>query len=259
MIFRIQKVLCMGNDAFIRTKKIFLEGDIKTKLNLLIYFISSKIFNKKSCKMVFNNTIKNQDGIFFCGKRYENLWAVIEFYEEKLRPIFKNFKEGVFIDIGSHIGKYTIMVANQVKNRGCVVSIEPEKENFNIINKNLKLNHLRNATLLNIALSSKPGIRRLNISMHGPGSHSFEKIKESKGCRPVKTDTLDNIVKSMNLMSVDLIKIDVEGHELDVLKGAKRTAKLFKPKIIVEIGNIKKQRKCEKMIKTFGYEIAQKT
>ena len=60
-------------------------------------------------------------------------------------------KGDVFLDIGAHIGKYTIQVAKIVGDKGLVISIEPHPENFKVLNKNLLLNQLRNVKTFNIA------------------------------------------------------------------------------------------------------------
>lgn len=57
-----------------------------------------------------------------------------QFHEEELRKYF-SLKEGFFIDVGAHIGKYTIIIARRLKNKGEVLVIEPISENFNYFRK----------------------------------------------------------------------------------------------------------------------------
>ena len=77
-------------------------------------------------------------------------------------------KRGVAVDVGANIGMHTIHLARMLKDNGLVISIEPEKKNFKILNKNIKLNKLTNVTSLNKGCFSKKG--RWTFYLDGVGT-----------------------------------------------------------------------------------------
>ena len=75
----------------------------------------------------------------------------------------------------------------------------------------------------------------------------------------MKCETLDSFVKNYNLNKIDFIKIDVEGHELNVLEGAVTTLKKFKPSMLIEIEQRHHNKNIDHIfsfISSFGYEIS---
>ncbi len=194
--------------------------------------------------------IKNEDGLFYLPKKFKSVWVVSSYGEEELRDYF-NIKKGIFIDVGANVGKYSIMVGNRLKNNGKVISIEPEINNFLTLKENIKLNKLNNVILENSACSEKNGLVQLYLSDY-PGQHSiYRKTKHRIKVRSVK---LDDLIKKYSLKKVNLIKIDVEGAEIDVLKGAENILKKFKPKIIFECYG-ENYPKVKALLKKYGYKI----
>jgi len=153
-------------------------------------------------------------------------------FENWIRPCL-SLKEGdVFIDIGAHIGRYTLEAAKAVGEKGKVIAIEPHPINFKILNENIKLNNLNNVITFNLAAwycNSK--IKFFFAGSSGGGSV----VKNQKlGYIVVDVKPVDEILLRLNLKP-DWIKIDVEGAEFEVLQGLKRTLTQGKPKLIVEI------------------------
>lgn len=143
----------------------------------------------------------------------------------------------VIFDIGANTGIFSILAGHYTET-GSVHSFEPVPYNFNVLEKNLTLNSNLNIHLNKCALSNfegqssmhvKKGINYMN-SLEG-NRYSNQVTSEIK----FKVLTLDSYVQQNNLQQVDLIKIDVEGHEESVLLGAEKTIKKFKPDIIIEV------------------------
>jgi len=137
-----------------------------------------------------------------------------------IRSIAKS--QHYFVDIGAHVGYYTIRMAKYVRK---VVAIEPEPFNYAGLLQNISLNNIRNIRTINKAASNSKG--EMWLSSKGGGStllptNCKEKVK-------VETDLLDNMVGT-----ADIIKIDTEGHELQVLQGATKLLKGKKPVLIIE-------------------------
>ena len=154
-------------------------------------------------------------------------------------------KEGdVVIDIGAHIGRYTIIGAKRVGANGKVVAIEANPSNFEMLNRNIKLNQLTNIISLNNAVYSK----ETKIKLYLPGEelgHTIyntvmsDRAKNEDKFVEVSANTLDYFLQLKGITDVNWIKIDVEGAEFEVLKGA--TNVLSKSKdiaLLIEIHNL---------------------
>jgi len=127
----------------------------------------------------------------------------------------------IVIDIGAYVGLYTCMAAEKVGSAGRVISFEPDPANYRQLLSNVTLNGFCNVTMVASALSERPGRANLFIKHHG----TVSSLGGSGSCVEVAVDTLDNVLKRMGVPKVDLIKIDVEGFELQVLRGAVQTIK----------------------------------
>jgi FkbM family methyltransferase len=151
-------------------------------------------------------------------------------------------KEGdVVIDIGAHIGLYTIISSKQAGNTGKVVAIEADPDNFELLKRNIALNNLTNVLPLNYAVfSTKTKIKLYEQS----ASAKYNSVMltrantKNENYAEVNADTLDNILKQNGVNQVDWIKIDVEGAEFEVLKGSIETLSSKNMSLLVEIHNI---------------------
>jgi len=128
------------------------------------------------------------------------------------------------IDVGANIGVYTVLAAEKVGKNGKVIAIEPEIENYKRLIENIQLNNFRNVITQNIALTDHEGFEKLYLSSSFV-DHSliFQEDKNSYIKIPVKT--IDKLIEELNLKKIDIIKIDTEGSELPVLRGAEKTLK----------------------------------
>lgn len=142
----------------------------------------------------------------------------------------------VFIDIGANIGWNTVFASMAVPN-GHVYCFEPDPKNYNLLQKNIKLNVLSNVTLINKALADKIGYENLYLSNNNFGNHilnpSYYNSESHKEHISVETDTLDNFLLDKDL-PVKFLKLDVEGSEPRVLNGAKYTINKYRPFISIE-------------------------
>jgi FkbM family methyltransferase len=135
-------------------------------------------------------------------------------------------RNNTYLDIGANMGTHTVVFSKLFKN---VISFEPDIINFNMLQTNVSQNNVTNATLYNKALSSVPGM----VSTVAHSNHS-------RGCiYTVEGGTIESItLDSLNLENIDYIKIDVEGHEFDVLQGAINTIKLNNPIVEFEYNRL---------------------
>lgn len=175
--------------------------------------------------------LKNEDGVFIVRPKSSDLWMLSTVGESELRKYF-NLEEGSFLDIGANVGKYSVIMGSKLKDMGEVFSFEPEPSNLNSLVRNIKLNRLNNVHVIPLACSRKRGRLEFYIDPNNSGGHSL--VRKTNQKIIVETDKLDNIVENKKIKNIKLIKIDVEGAELDVLIGSKKTLKKYKPKIIFE-------------------------
>jgi len=174
----------------------------------------------------------NSYGKFYCRRKDEDLPIICEAFEFKTIKEFKRLlnQNSIVVDVGAHIGKYTILSSRISKK---VIAIEPDKANYEILLRNINLNKLRNVVPLNLAAYSKNTPKKL-YKGDTSGHHSLQ--KKSAHYEVVDCIRLDSLLRELGISEVDLLKIDVEGVELEVLKGI--SAYLRKRKIrniIVEI------------------------
>ena len=121
------------------------------------------------------------------------------------------------IDVGAAFGFYAIMASRRVGQHGRVVAIEAQPDSFDMLNKNIKLNKLANIQTLNYAVYSE----KTKVKLYSSYSIIQERAGQSlQSFIEVSADTLDNLLHRVGIDKVNWIKIDVEGAELEVLKGA---------------------------------------
>ena len=126
------------------------------------------------------------------------------------------------IDIGAHIGTFTLLASLRVGREGRVIAVEPEAKNFNQLVKNLELNKIENVVPVNVALSDSKGKEDFFIDQ-GSSVHSLFPQKTSIQKIKIETEVLDSLLGELNIKKVDMLKIDAEGAELKILRGAKKT------------------------------------
>lgn len=149
-------------------------------------------------------------------------------FDQNVLPLMRKFiKRGdIIIDIGANIGCYTWGLYDIIEENGKAICFEPNIETFECLKHNLS--KYSNIELHNMAIGSKKGYVQ-NVCQNDNIGMSYV-IESDKG---VQINTLD----SFNLDKCNFIKIDVEGYELDVLKGAEKTLKKFHPYLFIEIND----------------------
>ena len=153
-------------------------------------------------------------------------------------PVSTRFLESILqpkmtvIDVGANIGYYALLESKRVGQGGCVIAIEPEHRNFQLLQRNVRLNDAQNLKILNLAVSDYVGHGALNIG-HVSNVHSLEGSESSIGTQEVEVASIDTLTDHM--LSVDLIRMDIEGHECVVINCMEKTLSKFKPRLMIEI------------------------
>jgi len=146
-----------------------------------------------------------------------------------------------FIDVGAHVGKYTLLACKIVGPEGVVLALEPVPENYMCLTTNIRINNLQNIVIAKpLAAWSNKTILKFTIPPCKTAP-SAKTLRHYTGL-PLRgyeilcpaTD-LDSLVQGLKIGKIDVIKIDVEGAEVEVLKGSEGILRKYKPKIIIEI------------------------
>jgi|GEM_PF-4759654 len=218
-----------------------------------------------------NMYIKNSLGLFFC-KSWRDLGAY-DFYREKdLNPYFYVKPGEVFIDVGANLGRYSLIVANRCED--CeVFAVEPDTNLFPMFEKNLKLNNVENKVkFVDKVAYYKKTKKKMFLNKENPAKNTIYKDEimgdlkykdvNMKGKKTVKkigesffeTITLDELKEEAS-GRISLIKLDIQGAELDALNGAKDILSSDKPNIIFEAWDESFLNKIENFLGDFGYKV----
>jgi FkbM family methyltransferase len=146
-----------------------------------------------------------------------------------------------FVDIGAHIGYYSLKAAPVVGPSGHVIAIEPNPETIDKLRRNIQASMASSITVEPVACSDSDGTLELFAA---PGSNTGESsLARSNAAQEgelihsyhVRARPLDAIIRETGISRVDAVKIDVEGAEFLVLKGAGETLSRFHPVVVVEL------------------------
>ena len=149
------------------------------------------------------------------------------FEDENFNLINKIAQKGWnVIDVGANIGLYTLLFSRLIGSEGNVYSFEPSDEAFFRLQQNIKLNNLKNVTVLKKGVSDKAGVMEFHITEDDAyNSLGFTPMKEVVETKSISVVTLDEFVKSNKIEKVDVLKIDTEGADYLVAKGASELLK----------------------------------
>ena len=179
---------------------------------------------------------------------------------EVVGVITQNVRPGmVALDIGAHSGYYTLMLSKLVGAKGRVIAFEPLPPNFRILQENVELNRATNVQRQQQAVGERSGEGILIVPDPMDSLVAGPMIAaDPRGIMRVPTVSLDDFLFEHGT-SVDFVKMDVEGAEGDILRGARRTLETFHPCMMVELHDMEKQEgrhhPVADLMEEFGYEI----
>jgi FkbM family methyltransferase len=141
--------------------------------------------------------------------------------------------DGVFLDVGANVGLHTLAAARHLgQGGGAVLAFEPHPENFRALTENLRRNGLRHVTAENLGLADAPA----TLTGRGPArGGNWSLGSRGEAAFPVRLVRLDDYLDEHPLPRLDVLKIDVEGAEVRVLRGAARTLERFRPIVLFEV------------------------
>ena len=179
-------------------------------------------------------------------------------WEPKIAAILtKHCKKGTTaVDMGAYIGTHTMSLVDGVGPSGKVVTFEPQPWAFKGIKKTLVKNNIKNVKVVNAGLSDMKG--RIKFCSDGSGSSSV--CSERSAGRKKWAEVYDIPIVTLDsykLTNVSVMKVDVEGHELNALMGAKNTIENSRPVIVLEVWRKRtnRLRKIKDFMASVNYKI----
>jgi FkbM family methyltransferase len=168
---------------------------------------------------------------------------------DKQRLLQKLLREGdCFLDIGANVGFHTLLAAALVGRSGRVVAFEPLPQNLAFLRRHLLLNRIRNVTAYEAAVSDAPGMVTFNESC-GPSMGRIDSI----GSLTVQAVTLDDLWHGGEFPPPRAVKIDVEGAEDAVLRGAAKLLAAARPVVVLSGHGWSAQQNCTDLLSRLGY------
>jgi FkbM family methyltransferase len=161
-------------------------------------------------------------------------------YEPDTMALMKTLvKPGMsVIDIGSNIGYFSVLCGRLIGSSGRMICVEPAPENVDLLTRNIALNGLADrTTIVPLCMGDAETTVTLHRDKTNQGNHSIAagNIVSERDSVDVRCTTLDSLLATYAMPRVDLIKMDVQGSELRVLKGAAKTLAAHpEAKIIIE-------------------------
>lgn len=166
----------------------------------------------------------------------------------------------VFYDLGANIGFYTVLAARAVGPRGKVFSFEPDFENARRLERNVVRNSFSNVSIIEAGVWSSSGPRNFSSANSGSpdrgiGSFLHDSGSAQSDLLPVPCVSIDDFTKSAPPPAG--IKCDVEGAEIEVLRGAQATLARHHPWVLCETQNAENSHTARSMLTELGYAIEQ--
>ncbi|HKG41227.1 MAG TPA: FkbM family methyltransferase [Nitrososphaeraceae archaeon] len=199
---------------------------VKRGLDFGVFWYKAFKFLRPGSSTLLKFKVPKYDYEFYCRINKDD-FKIMTIHEDDIIKRFTPKEGDIVIDIGAHIGLYTIISSKRVGANGKVVAIEAHPGNFEMLNSNIKLNRLNNVIPLNYAVYSKETKVKLYLPSGESGFTKYNTIMPNwintrEKFVEVNANTLDYLLQLNEIRQeeVNWIKIDVEGAEFEVLKGA---------------------------------------
>ena len=169
--------------------------------------------------------------------------AVFKQHHKPLIPLFRRVipEDGVVLDVGAHAGQYA-KIFSRLAPRGQVYAFEPGSYARSILRVALALNRCRNVAVVPLALGAREGTEILTLPVKRPGSYGFGLAHFGPETRfataereAVAVSTIDRMADLLDLARLDFIKADIEGWELQLVRGGEQTIRRLRPVMLLEL------------------------
>jgi FkbM family methyltransferase len=238
---------------FYRLRLLLPESAVKNKIRCFYYNHLIKTgFRSSYKKGHFNFIFKDKISIKCRETIWDNTAISLSGYLARYRPQ----KGDVVIDCGAGRGEFAIYAAKLVGNQGKVIAFEPDKVNYQKLLENIKLNELSNVVTLTSGVWSKDA--KLKFCDQHSDYSSFMENSVSGSATEVDVINLSNEMKRRGIGKVNFIKMDIEGAEIEAIKGCKQILMDNNVHLAIATYHIvdgqKTCHKIEEILRQYGYK-----
>lgn len=209
--------------------------------------------------------LDNEIRIFLDPDDYVQCMMFYDLYSREILSVFRHFvKPGhTVIDVGAHIGYFSLHLGALVTNVGCVYSFEPDPRARDILTKSVHASGMEWVQVMAFALAAHNGSIDFYLAK-GLGSSSAVRSVQQQDATVtvVPTATLDDLIKAGRVKNkVHMVKIDVEGFEVEAIRGMQRLLRTDRPILIVEVNQEMLEAQGEspsslfELLKTLNYSL----
>ena len=197
----------------------------------------------EKCRGLPERRLRRDDSVFIARPGVPLGWHIAFFgtYEPELRKVFRRVlaADGIAVDAGANVGWHTLLMARLVGEGGRVLAVEANPSVRARLLEHLQLNEIQNVDVIPCALGDAEG----SVEFQAPdaddpaaGDGHVIDAADIQGGDVIRVEvrTLDAILEPLYLDRLDLVKIDVEGFEWPVLKGAQNAISKFRPHVVFE-------------------------
>lgn len=173
-------------------------------------------------------------------------------YEAEKVKAFTDALRGkrVVYDLGANVGYYSVIASVLLSRMGHVIAFEPDVRNVSFFRRHLSLNDIKNVQIVDAAVSDQSG----TAAFRQEPSRSMGRLSDDGGVA-VRTVALDDFIRESRAPVPDVMKIDVEGAEMHVLRGAERTLSELQPLIFLATHSAKLQQESRAFLSSLGYTL----
>ncbi len=215
------------------TKRFYIKG-----LYRLLWLLRSLLKRKDDIYTVHNHLKMKLSHDHY----YHWMMASTNYYGFGIRTVMEALLEtgDIVVDVGANIGYLSLLARSIVGSDGFIIAFEPDPRAIRHFRDNMALNNIQNYILIEQVCSDREGIVTFNIASHLGWSNALQDIGtlDLIDKKSIPQCTIDSVVSDLAVAKpVKLIKIDVEGYEPYVLRGAYKIIEQLKAAFIIEVNN----------------------
>lgn len=190
---------------------------------------------------------------------WSNILHIFYCLDYEVSKDFRPKPRWTVIDVGAFVGLYTLRAAKLMNGMGLVISLEPSAKHYEILEYNLVLNGLDNIVSLRLGLAGSRGIRKLYITENSINSTLVRSYAEYMGCtgriETIRVVRLKDLINMLRLKRIDLLKLDVEGAELEIVESSGDILKRgIVKRIVIEVHReVVSIRALSEILEEFGF------
>lgn len=246
---------------FARFFDVWKQLNLRDKLSFGFYMFEILLFRTFKIRLRRSFSLRLFQMEFRIKTNSGDLGSIHEMFCEKIYesdPDFLVSDNQVCVDIGANIGCVSLKWSRN-NSLGQIYALEPHPETFKSLQANLALNHVKNVLALNSAVGRFSGTIPFQATESNMARALDSEMAPLRNCTiiDITAMSLDDLVFQYTLKKIHLLKIDVEGYEVECLSGATEALKIT-DRIILEYHSEQLRQKCRKILTEAGYLIREK-